>query len=106
MSNTGAVIKPEAIREIAFGSLTTSYQDLGSPFGRVVRFITLDNGTDTDIYLTLSTSAIDQFRVRPGQAKVFDLKTNDALINVGDIIRIRSKTAPSMGDAFMECITC
>lgn len=104
MSNTGAKIKPEAIREIAFGDLTTSYQQFGPDFTRFVRFFTMDNDLDVDIYLSLDGET-DQFRCRPNQAKVFDLKTNDTIINPGDKIYIRAKSAPSSGDAFMESIT-
>lgn len=104
MSNTGAQIKPEAIREIAFGDLTTSYQPFGPVFKRPVRFITMDSDLDQDIYLTLDPT-IDQFRCRKQEAKVFDLKTNDTLINVGDQLYIRAKSAVTSGDFFLESIT-
>lgn len=104
MSNTGANIKPEAIREIAFGTLTTSYQAFGPPFERPVRIFTMDNGLNADIYLTLDPTK-DQLRCRTNQAKVWDLKTSDLLINPGDQLYIRAKSAVSSGDFFLESIT-
>ncbi len=104
MSNTGAQIKPEAIREIAFGDLTTSYQPFGPPFERPVRVFTMDNDLDNDVYLTLDPTE-DQFRCRPEESKIWDLKTNDILINPGDQLYIRAKGSVSSGDFFLESIT-
>lgn len=102
MSNTGCQVKPEAVREIVFGTVTTSYQQLGPAFTGFQRYLTMDNGFDVDMYLSLD-GVTDMWRVRPGQAKIFDLKTNDILINPGDTISIRTKSAASSGDAFVEC---
>ncbi len=104
MSNSGALIKPEPIREIVFGDITTSYQQFGPQFTRLVRFFTMDNDMDVDIYLSLD-GVTDQFRCRPEEAKVFDLKTNDCLINPGDFLYIRAISAASSGDCFVESIT-
>lgn len=104
MSNTGANIKPEAIREIAFGDLTTDYQPFGPPFQRPVRSFSMDSDLDADVYLTLDPTK-DQFRCRPLQQKIWDLKTNDLLANPGDQLYIRAKSAVSSGDFFMEVIT-
>lgn len=104
MSNTGANIKPEAIREIAFGSLTTSYQAFGPPFKRPVRAFSMDSDLDADVYVTLDPTE-DQFRCRSEEQKVWDLKTNDLLANPGDQLYIRLKSAASSGDFFMEVIT-
>lgn len=101
MSNTGCRVKPEAVREIAFGALTTAFQPLGAAVNGFLRYIFLDNGTDTDMYLSLD-GFTDHFRVRPGQAQVFDLKTNDILILPDQIISIRSRSLPSTGDAFVQ----
>ncbi len=104
MSNTGSEIKPEAVREIDFDDIGATFAAFGPAFLRVVRILTVDNGTDADMYLTLN-GVTDQLRVRAGQAKVYDLKTDDLYINPGDVISIRYKTAPTSGDVFIESIT-
>lgn len=102
MSNTGSRVKPEAVREIVYNVLTTEYQPLGDPFRGVLRYFTGDNGTDTDIYLTLDPTE-DQFRLRPNQVMTYDLKTNDITVLPGQVLYIRSKSLPSEGDAFFQC---
>ena len=101
MANTGANIKPEAVREIAFSALNTSYQQLGPDTQGFLRYLAIDNGTDQDIYVSLD-GVTDQFRCRAYSAKVYDLKTNDLYYERNSAIYIRSKALPMEGDAFVE----
>lgn len=88
MSNTGARLKPEAIRELAFGSITTSYQQMGPTFAGPIRIIYMGNNTDEDVYFSFD-GVIDQFRVQSGSYRLYDCKTNDGFFNAGQSIFVR-----------------
>lgn len=105
MSNTGARLKPEAIREVAFGSITANYAQMGGVFSGPLRLIYIGNSTDKTIYLSLDGTT-DHFRVAPNSFKLLDLKTNDSFINSGQVIYIRgvSGDLPTSGDAWVEAM--
>ena len=76
MSNTGNSIKDEAIREIAGGSITGSYQPLGGVFTRNAFRLWLTNNTNGDIYL--STDGVTDMKKMPAASgRAYDDKTND-----------------------------
>lgn len=93
MSNTGNSIKDEAIREIAAGSLTTSYQVLGSVFTRDAFRIWMTNNTNGDIYL--STDGVTDMKKLPAfSGRACDDKTNDMFRKKGTQWYIRFDSAP------------
>lgn len=103
MSNTGASLKPEAVREIDFSALTASFASFGPPLTGWARYITMDNNTDQDVYLS-KNGVTNQWRVRSGTSKIYDLKNNDLYLSPGDQLSIRYKggVAPTRGDVFVE----
>lgn len=76
MSNTGQNIKDEAIRETAFGSVTSSYVALGSALLHDAFRITLVNDTDTNVYVSLDGST-DNKKIPTKSDRIYDDKTND-----------------------------
>ena len=103
MSNTGNSIKNEAIREIAGGSVTGSYQLFGSIFTRDVFRITITNWTDGDIYLS-TDGVTDMMKMPLFSARVLDDKTNDMYRKKGTQFYIRYDMTPGSptGWATME----
>jgi hypothetical protein len=103
MSNTGASLKPEAVREIDYTLITSAFAAFGSPLTGWARYILMDNNTDVDIYLS-KDGVKKQWRVRSGTSKVYDLKTNDIFLSPGDQLYISYKggVAPTRGDVFVE----
>lgn len=81
MSNSGNGLKNEAIREIAAGSLTTAYQDLGGPLEHRAFIMTVMNTTNGDVYLRrLSDASVgNSKRIASLTGRVTDEKTNDAI---------------------------
>jgi len=76
MANTGNSIKDDQIREIAGGSITTSYQLLGGPYLRDSFRLWLTNNTNGDIYL--STDGVTNHKKLPATSgRALDDKTND-----------------------------
>jgi len=65
----------EELREIAFGSITGSYQAVGSATGAPARIVEIFNGMDEDLYLSLDGTT-NHFRLFAGSGLVLDLCAN------------------------------
>lgn len=105
MSNTGARLKPEAIREVAFGSITANYAQMGGVFSGPLRLIYIGNSTDKTVYFSID-GINDHFRVPANSFRLLDLKTNDTFINSGQVIYQRgvSGDLPTSGDVWVEAM--
>jgi hypothetical protein len=95
MSNSGNSIKDEAIREIAAGSLTTSYQVLGGPLTRDAFRVTIKNNSNGDVYLsTDGTTNMKKFPAYSGI--IYDDKTNDMYRKAGTQFEVKWDSAPGV----------
>lgn len=95
MANTGVRAKPEAVREVAFGSLTSSFVQLGAPVSRPLNEVTFINETDAAVYVTLDDNTDNFWRISALSARTIDLKTNDLLIEEGQTFSVKYATAPT-----------
>ena len=95
MSNTGQSIKNEAIREIAGGSITSSYQPLGSVFTRDAFRLWLTNFTNGDIYLS-TDGVTDMVKMSTISARAMDDKTNDMFRRKGTQFYVRFDSVPGV----------
>lgn len=95
MSNSGSSIKDEAIREIAAGSITGSYQVLGGVYTRDSFRLWLTNNTNGDIYL--STDGVTNMKKLPaGSGRALDDKTNDMYRKTGTQWYIKYASVPAI----------
>lgn len=93
MSNTGNSIKDEAIREIAAGSITTSYQNLGGVFLRDAFRIVMTNNTNGDAYF--STDGVTNMKKLPAMTqRIYDDKSDDMYRKAGTQWQVKYDTAP------------
>lgn len=93
MSNSGNSIKWEAVREIAAGSLTTSYQVLGGIFTRDSFRIWITNNTNGDIYLS-TDGTTNNLKIPALSGRAYDNKTNDMFVKSGTQFQIKWVSAP------------
>ena len=93
MSNSGGSIKNDAIREIAAGSITTSYQLLGGVFLRDIFRLTFTNYTFGDVYLS-TDGVTDMMKFSSISARCLDNKTNDMFKKEGTQYYIRFDSVP------------
>jgi hypothetical protein len=93
MSNSGNSIKNNAIREIAVGSLTTSYQVFGGVFLQDAFRMVITNNTNGDIYL--STDGVTDMMKMPTSARILDDKTNDMFRKSGTQFYVRLAAVPA-----------
>lgn len=94
MSNTGGRIKPEAVREIAFGSITGSFVALGVPIIAPSKMCRMVNETDAAVYVSID-GVTKHYRISPGSAYTKDEKTNDSFFEAGTQFYIKYDTAPT-----------
>lgn len=100
----------DTLREIAFGSITNAYQQIGTVFSVSPRIIGFNNSTDVDLYI--STDGINNMlRIAAGGFKLYDLETNksssgDNLFptNTGIWVKETSAGAPSKGSFWVEAM--
>lgn len=104
MANTGARLKPEAIREVAFGAVTANYVAMGAAFQGPLRIIVLNNATDVDVYFSFDGST-NQLRVKANSFKLLDCKTNDGFFDAGQSIYLKAVSGlPTSGLVYVEAI--
>lgn len=95
MSNTGNSIKDEAIREIAAGDITGTYQVLGGVFTRDSFKQWFTNNTNGDIYL--STDGVTDMKKFPSvSGRATDDKSDDMYRKTGTQWYIRYDVAPGV----------
>ena len=94
MSNTGNSVKDDSIRELAAGSLTTSYQSL--PGGVLLRDafrLVITNNTNGDVYFTTDTTRnTKKFPAYSG--RILDDKSDDMYRKAGTQWSVKWDAAP------------
>lgn len=93
MSNSGGSIKNDAIREVAGGSITETYQPFGSVFLRDAFRLIITNFTNGDIYLS-TDGVTDMMKMSTISARALDDKTNDMFRRQGTQWYIRYDMTP------------
>lgn len=94
MANTGVRLKPEEVREVAFGALTSSFVALGAAISRALNEITFINETNAAVYVSLD-GATNHWRISPGTARTIDIKANDGMFDVDQQFYVKYATAPT-----------
>jgi len=105
-----AVVRFDALRTKAFGSITGSYTTLGSALTVKFRMVRVVNNTDADLLISLDGTT-DNLILPAGSFVLYDCSTNSP--NVGDtdgfVMQIGSQfyvkyngSAPTSGDVWVE----
>ena len=99
----------DALRSVAFGSITGSYTALGPVLPSQAVCISFTNTTDATIYIS-TDGVTDMLAIPAGWGKVYDIRTNapnmtDYLLAQLTQIYIQySGSAPSSGSVYMEAL--
>ena len=98
----------EPIREIAFGSITGTYQAVGTGLADNARLIRIVNQMDTQMYISIDGTT-DHIRLPAGGFLLLDLSANkirdDGLfLAVGTIFYVKQVSAPSTGSLWIEVL--
>jgi hypothetical protein len=105
----GSRVGVEALRTVAFGSVTASYVAVGSATAESIRLVAFNNATNQSLLISLDGST-DHFRVVGNGFKLLDLtanKTNDEGLFIAKETKFYLKhegTAPTSGNFWIEAI--
>lgn len=99
------VVAFDTLRSIAFGSITNSYQTLGSAFTHPVRVAKIVNNTDGDMFISDDGTNNKDF-IPAGGTVVYDWTTNREgdgnvfVYGVGTQLYIKYSTVPTKGAVY------
>lgn len=78
MPNVSILMKPETLREVAFGDITSNYTDFGDPLAFPSVLFHIINNTDANIYISLF-EGIDHFYIPAGTFVIYDVSSNKGI---------------------------
>jgi len=88
MSNTGLKVQDEVLRELAFGSISSAYANLGTVLLFDANIITITNNSDSDIYISFDGGTKTAKKLPAYTSTVYDYHTNDMYREKGTQIAI------------------
>jgi len=104
----GKRVRFEGLREVAFGGIGAAYAPLGTATVDYTRILSIFNGTNKDIYISLN-GVTNHLRIGSGTGQVFDFTTNKVrddgfFIPKGTtfFIRYEGAVAPTTGAAWIQ----
>lgn len=106
-----AIVRVDAIRTKAAGSITGSYTTLGTALTRNWRMFKITNNTDGDLLISLDGTT-DNIFVPAHSFTLYDLSTNALnvqdsdwfVMQVGSQFYVKTSTAATTGDIWVEGI--
>ena len=69
-------LRAEGVRSVAFGDISGTYADVGTPTDHPARIIMVKNTTDTELVVSWDDGVTDVFILPPGGADTLDVFTN------------------------------
>jgi hypothetical protein len=106
-----AAVQFDALRSLAFGSISGSYAALGSPLGFNWKMFKITNNTDGDMFIS-TDGTTDNLFVPATSFVLYDLSTNAPPVSVNDTFcmaigtqfYVKQSTSPSTGAVYIEGI--
>jgi hypothetical protein len=103
------VVRLDALRSVAYGSITGSYVALGTAFTHLMRIVKFTNNTDGDMLISFNGST-DNIFIPAGSFTLYDMTTNKEDGNNYFVFQlytqpyIKYSTAPTVGAFYLECV--
>jgi hypothetical protein len=111
MSAPAIRAKFEAVREAAFGSITTSFTVVGIPIAPAVRHCIVQNFTNVILDFSISQEGtVHHFSLAPSVAYVFDVTANETttegfFLGAGQSLWVRYRTGAPATSGFVQFST-
>jgi hypothetical protein len=99
----------DAVRQLAFGSISGTYAAVGTALTDHARIVILSNSTDADMYASVD-GVTNNFRIAPNSFRLIDFSTNkirdDGLfVSVGTQFYVKQvSAAPTRGAFWIEVV--
>lgn len=107
MAGSSLIVRIDALRSVAFGSITAAYTPLGAPFGHATRIVKIVNATNTSMLFSFNGSTDNEF-IPAGGFVLYDLTTNgDSQLFVFQIstqVYVKYVSAPGSGAVYVSCV--
>lgn len=100
------IIRADAIRSLAFGSISGTYAAIGTEFTHPMRIVKLTNLTDATVTFSYD-GVVDHEVVPAGGFTLYDFCTNQAqtsgaFLAQGTIMYVKSSGAPTSGSVYVS----
>lgn len=106
-----AVARFDAIRSIAFGSISGSYSNVGSALTTTARVVHITNNTDGDMMFSVDGGTTDHIFVAAGSFVLLDIQANmnpdkddKYVLPVGTQFSVKQVSAPSSGNVYVTVL--
>jgi hypothetical protein len=106
-----SIARVDALRSLAYTSITNSYTAIGTPTAVNFRIFRIVNDTDGKLYISFDGTT-NNFIMPAGSFVLYDLSTNGPLISqtdslviqIGTTFYAKYLTAPTTGSVYVEGI--
>lgn len=103
------VIRFDAIRTVLFGSLSTSYVNIGTPLSHIIRVFKMINTSDVDATISFDGGITDNDYIPAGGFCLYDFSANagsDGQLSLqkGTQVAAKMASAPTVGGVVITTI--
>jgi hypothetical protein len=107
MSGPALIVRVDALREIAFGSITGSFAVFGAKFAHATRIVKIINTCNTGMFISFDGTTTNDY-VPGGGFVLYDLTTNgigqEFVFQIGTQVYVKYESAPASGNVYVSCI--
>ena len=100
MSSNALIVRVDALRSLAYGSITSSFVAIGGAFAHAMRIIKVINTCNTDMEISFDGSTVNDY-VPAGGFVLYDLTTNGInqqfTFQIGTKVYVKYVSAPASG---------
>ena len=102
------IMRAEAVRSLAFGSIGASYAAVGDKLTKPARMVIIQNFTDADLMFSFDGS-IDHIPLKSDSSIILDLTANKTdtggfFLEIGTSMNVKRIGTPSSGDVYVSVI--
>lgn len=101
------VVRVDALRSLAFGSISGTYAALGIPFAHTMRIVCISNNTNAELFISFD-NINDNLFIPAFGFKLFDMTTNrndpDQAFQFIIGTQVYVKGSPSSGSVYLEAV--
>lgn len=105
---TATVVRFDALRSVAFGSISGTYAALGTPTTHLMRIVKIINNTNADVTVSFDGTTDNDY-VPANSFVLYDFETNtysgyDFFLALGTQLYVKTAGSPSSGSVYATMI--
>ncbi len=100
------IMRAEAVRSLAFGSIGASYAKIGTDLEFASRMLLIQNFTDADLMISFDGS-VDHIPIKATSSFILDLTSNKTIdtgffVEIGTKINVKRIETPTEGSVYIS----